>query len=62
MHQMFTRSFPCPWCGKSELLADGKAYVTVSTQCPKCRHIFVCDLQTGKAEKSQAQKRLGRKK
>ena len=30
----------CPWCEGSETLADGKGKVTISVQCPKCKHIY----------------------
>lgn len=62
MKQEFNRILKCPWCGKGELLADGRAPVRVSVHCAKCNRIYIADLDTGKTERSQAQKRLGRKK
>lgn len=60
MQNYFDRHLICPWCSKGEVLADGKAKVTVSVMCPKCRHFFTGDLDTLKTEKAVAQKRLGR--
>lgn len=56
----FDRHLICPWCGKGEILADGKSKVTVSVMCPKCKNFYTGDLDTLKTEKTVAQKRLGR--
>ncbi|MCD7724951.1 MAG: hypothetical protein LUI12_05280 [Clostridiales bacterium] len=57
MENFFNRHIKCPWCGKGEILADGKAKVTVSSVCPKCYKIFYGDLDTLKSERGRAQKR-----
>ena len=51
----------CPWCKKGEILADGKAKVTVSVMCPKCKQFFLADLDTQETKKSSAQPRSGRR-
>ena len=56
--KMMSFHLRCPWCEGSETLADGKGKVTISVQCPKCKHIYKADLDTGKTEKSKAQMRL----
>ena len=58
------RIFTCPWCDRGEVLARGKGPVEISVQCPKskCRRIFTIDLDTGKTERGQPHKRLGRRK
>jgi len=58
----FTRHLKCPWCQQGEVLADGKAKVSVSAQCPKCHKFFTGSLDTLKTERSTACKRLGRNK
>ena len=60
MNSRFNRHIICPWCGRGEVLADGKAKVTVSAQCPKCGRVFYGDLDTLKTEKGKACKRSGR--
>lgn len=57
----FTRHLLCPWCKKGETLADGKAKVTISVQCPKCGRFFLGDLDTLKTEKTKACRRMGRR-
>ena len=37
--KMMSIHLRCPWCEGSETLADGKGKVTISVQCPKCKHI-----------------------
>lgn len=59
MNGRFTRHLVCPWCSKGEVLANGKAQVTISTQCPRCRRFFRADLDTLKTECAQPQRRLG---
>ena len=54
MPYSFTRHLICPWCQKGEVLADGKAKVTVSVMCPKCKRFFWGDLDTLKTEKANA--------
>lgn len=56
----FTRHLKCPWCHDGEVLADGKAKVSVSAQCPKCHKFFIGSLDSLKTERSSACKRLGR--
>lgn len=58
----FSRHLKCPWCHEGEILADGKAKISVSVQCPKCRKIFVGSLDSLITERSKACKRLGRNK
>jgi phage FluMu protein Com len=58
----YNRKLVCPWCNKGEVLADGKAKVTLSIMCPKCSRFFTGDLDTLKTERAVAQKRLGRMK
>lgn len=58
----FNRHLKCPWCHEGEILADGKAKVSVSVQCTKCRRFFVGSLDSLKTERSTACKRLGRNK
>lgn len=58
----FYRHLKCPWCHDGEVLADGKAKVSVSVQCPKCSKIFVGSLDSLITERSKACKRQGRKK
>lgn len=60
MQHLFHRHLVCPWCKKGEVLADGKAKVTVSVMCPKCKRFFQGDLDTLKTEKAVAQRRSGR--
>lgn len=60
MHHSFDRHLNCPWCNKGEVLADGKAKVTVSVMCPKCKHFFWADLDNLKTERANACKRTGR--
>lgn len=38
--KMMSIHLRCPWCEGSETLADGKGKVTISVQCPKCKHIY----------------------
>lgn len=58
----FTRHLVCPWCHQGEVLADGKAKLSISAQCPKCHRFFVGSLDSLKTERSSACKRLGRNK
>lgn len=58
----FTRHLICPWCQKGEVLSDGKAKITLSVECPKCHRFFTGSMDSLKAERSVACKRLGRKK
>lgn len=58
MNRTFTQRLICPWCAKGEILADGKSAVTISAQCPRCKHIFWADLNSLKTERAQPQKRL----
>lgn len=60
MNHVFNRHFICPICKKGEVLADGKAKVTISVMCPKCKNFFLADLDTQKTEKATAQRRGGR--
>ena len=60
MPYSFNRHLICPWCKKGEVLADGKAKVTVSVMWPKCKRFFWGDLDTLKTEKANAQRRSGR--
>ena len=60
--QTFAQIFKCPWCGKGEVLVYGQGPVIISVQCPKDRRIFTVDLDTGKIERGQPCKRLGRGK
>ena len=60
MPYSFNRRLICPWCRRGEVLADGKAKVTVSVMCPKCNRFFWADLDTQKTEKAKAQRRSGR--
>lgn len=60
MQSVFDRHLICPWCKKGEVLADGRAKVTLSVKCPKCGHVFTGDLDNLKTEKTVPQKRLGR--
>lgn len=50
----------CPVCKMGEVLADGRAKVTISARCPKCRSFFTADLDTMKTEKAPAQRKGGR--
>ena len=50
----------CPWCGKGETLADGRAKVTISVQCKKCGNTYFADLDTLMTEKGKPQRRKGR--
>lgn len=58
MNAQFTQHLVCPWCFKGEVLTDGKAPVSISTQCPRCKHFFKADLSTLKTECSRPQRRL----
>lgn len=62
MQYLFNRHLICPICKKGEVLADGKAKVTISVMCPKCKNFFLADLDTAKTERATAQRRLGRMK
>lgn len=64
MSQVFAKAYSCPWCNRGEVLAYGKGPVRISVQCPKerCKHIFTIDLDSGKVERGQPYKRLGRRK
>lgn len=61
-HYPFTRHLVCPICKKGEVLADGKAKVTISVMCPKCGGFFLADLDTLYTERGAAQRRVGRQK
>ncbi len=50
----------CPWCGKGETLADGRAKVTISVQCKKCGNTYLADLDKLITEKAKPQRRKGR--
>ena len=52
MPYSFNRHLICPGCKKGEVLADGKAKVTVSVMCPKCKRFFWGDLDTLKTERA----------
>lgn len=54
-----TLHLKCPWCEKGEILANGRAKVIISAQCPKCHKFFVGDLYTLRTEKSKACRRAG---
>lgn len=56
----FNRHLVCPICKKGEVLADGKAKVTISVMCPKCKGFFIADLDTLNTEKTAPQRRAGR--
>jgi len=60
LNHVFNRHLICPWCLKGEALADGKAQVTISIQCPRCGKVFLGDLDTLKTEKGKACKRANR--
>lgn len=62
MQHYFNRHLICPICKKGEVLADGKAKVTISVMCPKCKSFFLADLDTMQTEKATAQRRVGRMK
>lgn len=62
MQNVFNRHLICPICKKGEVLADGKAKVTISVMCPKCKNFFLADLDTTKTERATAQRRMGRMK
>lgn len=53
----FFRHLKCPWCGKGEILADGRAKITISVQCPRCGKVFYGDLDTLATEKGKAYRR-----
>lgn len=55
----FDRRLICPWCQKGLTLADGKAKVSISVMCPKCRRYYIADLDTLKTEKASALKKIG---
>lgn len=59
MTQTFTQHLICPWCAKGEILADAKSVVTISAQCPRCKHFFRADLDSLKTERAQPQRRMG---
>lgn len=61
-HRPFSIHLPCPYphC-KGETLADGRAKVTISVVCPKCRNTYIADLDTLKTYPSSPQRRLGRR-
>lgn len=62
-HEEFKRVITCPYCGKPEILVDGKAPVRISVRCTKFNNRFyIADLLTGKTEQSVAYKRLGRQR
>ena len=61
MNNVFTRHMTCPWCNRGEALADRKAKVTISVQCPRCGRVFYGDLDTLKTEKGIACRRSGRR-
>lgn len=61
MKNGFNRHLVCPWCHKGEILADGKAKVTVSVMCPKCSNFFAGDLDTLQTERTKACRRMGRR-
>lgn len=62
MAQEFKYHLTCPWCGKGETLSDGRAKITISVQCSKCRNTYLADLDTMKPERSKPQRRQGRAK
>jgi uncharacterized Zn finger protein len=62
MTNKYNRKLICPWCRKGEVLADGKARVSISVRCPKCGHFYTGNLDTLTTERTVAQKRLGRMK
>lgn len=59
-HRPFTFHLVCPWCKHGEVLADAKVSATLSIQCAKCGRFYLIDLDTGKTERTQPQRRLGR--
>lgn len=61
MNNRFNIHMICPWCKKGEALADGRAKVTMSIQCPKCGRFYLADLDTMKTEKGNACRRMGRR-
>lgn len=61
MERVFTRKMICPWCGHGETMADGRAKVTISVQCAKCRKVYLADLDTLKTERGVAQRRTMRR-
>lgn len=62
MQYLFNRHLVCPICKKGEVLADGKAKVTISVMCPKCKNFFLADLDTMQTERASVQRRVGRLK
>lgn len=61
MEKQFNRKMICPWCGHGETMADGRAKVTISVQCAKCKRVYWGDLDTLRTERGTAQKRIGRR-
>lgn len=47
----------CPWCDKGEVIANGRAKIIISAQCPKCHKFFEGDLDNETTIKSKAYKR-----
>ena len=61
-HRPFLHHLVCPWCNHGEVLADARASAILSIQCARCRKFYLVDLDTGKTERTQPQRRLGRMK
>ena len=55
MPYSFNRHLICPWCKKGEVLADGKAKVTVSVMCPKCKKQYVVRVGVGSLQIRESQ-------
>lgn len=53
----FKRQLICPWCFKGKILTNRQADVNISVQCPKCKRIFLGDLNNLNTSKSSALKK-----
>jgi transcription elongation factor Elf1 len=48
----FDKIVVCPWCNKGKVIANRKAHIIVSCQCPKCGRYFGADFEKLTATKS----------
>lgn len=61
MHD-FTIHLKCPYKNcTGETLADGRAKITISVVCSKCKRVYCADLDTLKTFPAKAQRRRGRR-
>lgn len=54
MTKDFSIEYTCPHCHRGKTMADHNAAANVSCRCSECKQVYICNLETGRAEKAKA--------